>query len=62
MAKREKRLKKAINSIGEEISFHEEKKKIAEELGQEELVEYYTKEISSLEKRKENRESKLNRK
>ena len=61
MTKRKKRLEKAISSIGEEIAFHEEKKKIAEELGQEELVEYYTKEIVSLKKRKENRESKLNR-
>ena len=62
MVKRKKRLEKAVSSIEKEIAFHEEKKKIAEELGQEELVEYYTKEISALEKRRENRENKLNRK
>ena len=62
MVKRKKRLEKVVSSIEKEIAFHEEKKKIAEELGQEELVEYYTKEISALEKRRENRENKLNRK
>ena len=62
MAKRKKRLEKAIISIESAIENHERKRKLAEELGQEELFEYFTKEIISLKKRKGNREEKLNRK
>lgn len=61
MAKRKKRLEKGIGSLGEQIEYHREKKKLAEELGQEELVAYYDKEIESLKDRKRNREEKLNR-
>ncbi|MEK6906816.1 MAG: hypothetical protein AABW81_04305 [Nanoarchaeota archaeon] len=45
MASRKKRLEKGINSIEEQIEIHEEKRKIAEDLGQEELIRYYDKEI-----------------
>ncbi len=60
MVKREKRLKKAISSLEDQKKLHEEKRKAAEELGQEELVNYYEKEIKSLEIRKKDRENKLN--
>ena len=59
MTKREKRLEKGIISLERQITLHEEKKKQAEELGQEELVGYYRKEIDALKKRKENRQGKL---
>ncbi len=62
MKKREKRLEKAIDSLEKQKTLHKEKKKLAQELGQEDLVNYYTKEIESLEKRKKNREDKLHRK
>ena len=62
MAKRKKRLEKAIFSVEEQKILHGEKRKIAMELGQEELVEYYNKEIESLEKRKRDRGEKLHRK
>ncbi len=61
MAKREKRLKKGILSLERQKELHEIKRKLAEELGQEELIKYYTKEIKSIENRKRNRESKLKR-
>ena len=61
MGKREKRIEKGIDSLEEQIKIHEDKKKQAEELGQEELVNYYSREIESLKKRKENREQKLDR-
>ena len=56
MTNRKKRLKKGINSLQEQIVLHEEKKKKAEENGNEELVEYYRKEIESKEKDKIKRE------
>ena len=59
MAKREKRLKKGIDSLERQIVIHEEKKEVAESLGQEELVGYYDKEIRELIKRKKEREAKL---
>lgn len=62
MAKRKKRLEKGINSIEEQIKIHGKKKILAEELGQEELVGYYTREILALEKRKKDREEKRDRK
>ena len=43
MVNRKKRLAKGINSLNEQIEFHLEKKKIAEESGNEELVNYYNK-------------------
>ncbi len=61
MAKRKKRLEKGIYSLEQQKLFHEEKRKLAQELGQEELVSYYTKEIESLERRKKDREEKLRR-
>lgn len=60
--KREKRLQKGIESLEKQKEIHEEKKKIAEELGQEELARYYTKEIIAFEKRIKDRESKKERK
>ena len=59
MTKREKRLKKGISSLDKQIELHEKKKKLAAEIGEEDLVGYYTKEIDALKKRKENRKSKL---
>ena len=62
MPKREKRIKRGILSLEDQKKLHEAKRNIARELGQEELVRYYDKEIESIEKRKDNRESKLTRK
>ena len=62
MVKREKRLRKAIKSLEKQKEIHLEKKKLAEELGQEELVGYYETEIKSIEKRRDNRKEKLERK
>ena len=59
MAKRAKRLEKGIESLEEQIAFHEEKKRKALELGQEELVNYYEKEICALKRRKDDREDKV---
>ncbi len=62
MTKREKRLEKGIDSLEKQKMIHEKKKKLAEALGQEDLVSYYEKEISSLEKRRKDRKDKLHRK
>ena len=59
--KRKKRLQKGIDSLDEQIIIHKEKRQQALELGQEELIGYYDKEISNLKKRRENREDKLDR-
>ena len=59
---REKRLQKSIESLEKQIEIHEEKKKIAGEQKNEELVKYYKKEIASLGIRKKNREEKRDRK
>jgi len=56
---RKKRLEKGIESVEEQIKVHKEKLKEAEEAGQEELVTYYHKDISRLEKQKEQKEDKL---
>jgi len=56
---RRKRLEKGIESIEKQIKVHEEKLKEAEEAGQEELMTYYLKDISRLEKQKEQKEDKL---
>jgi len=56
---RRKRLEKGIESIEKQIKVHEEKLKEAEEAGQEELMTYYLKDISRLEKQKEQKENKL---
>ena len=60
--KREKRLQKGIDALEKQIELHKNKMKLVEELGQEELVRYYTKEIEALKTRKKNRESKRDRK
>lgn len=60
MTKREKRLKKGIESLEEQKKIHEEKRKIAEDLGEEELVGYYDKEIAKFEKEKLKKKDKLN--
>ncbi len=48
MAKRKKRLKKGMESLLDVIKEHEEKKKRAEEKGDNLLAEYYDKEIAQL--------------
>ena len=62
MAKRKKRLEKGIASLERQKKLHEIKRKKAKELGQEELVRYYTKEIKNIEDRKKDRKDKLKRK
>jgi hypothetical protein len=59
MAKREKRLEKGIESLEEQKRLHKEKREHAEELGNEELVRYYDKEIEKFEKEKAKKEEKL---
>ena len=59
MVKRVKRLKKGILSLEKQKKLHEIKRKYAEELGKEELVRYYNKEIKSIENRKKDRVEKL---
>jgi hypothetical protein len=61
MAKREKRLEKGIESLEEQKKIHQEKREIAEELGEEELVRYYDKEIKKFEKEKIKKKEKLDR-
>ena len=62
MSKRSKRLKKGISSLERQKELHEIKKKMAAELGQEELIRYYEKEIKNIENRRKNRINKLKRK
>jgi hypothetical protein len=59
MVNREKRLQKGIESIERQIELHKLKQKQAEEQGNIELMDYYEKEISGLEKSKYNKEDKL---
>jgi len=59
--KREKRLEKGIDSIENQINIHKNKLKEAEEIGDEELVAYYHKDIARLEKQKEQKEEKLDK-
>ena len=51
--KRKKRLEKGVQSIEEEIEIHKKKMQEAKEEGNLELVDYYNKEISGLEKTKD---------
>lgn len=60
--KREKRLQKGIESLEKQKEIHEEKRRIAEELGQEELEGYYIKEINAFERRIKDRKEKRERK
>jgi len=57
--KRKKRLEKGIQSIEEEIEIHKKKMQEAKEEGNLELVDYYNKEISGLEKTKDRKEDQL---
>lgn len=59
MAKRKKRLEKGIESLEEQKRIHKEKRKQAEELGDEELVRYYDKEIDKFEKEKAKKEERI---
>lgn len=61
MPNRKNRLKKGIESIKERIEEHKEKKRLAEEDNNEELVSYYEKEIAGLEKTEKNKEEKLDK-
>ena len=56
---RKKRLEKGIESIEEQIKLHESKLKEAEEAGEEELMEYYRKDIDRLEKQGKQKEEKF---
>lgn len=59
MTKREKRLEKGIESLEEQKKIHEEKRVKARELGNEELVHYYDKEIEKFEKESAKKKDKL---
>lgn len=61
MVKREKRLEKGIESLEEQKKIHEEKRKLAADLGDEELVHYYNKEIEKFKKEKIKKEEQLKR-
>ncbi|MFA5259576.1 MAG: hypothetical protein WC979_08155 [Candidatus Pacearchaeota archaeon] len=61
MPKREKRLKKGIESIEEQIEIHRNKLKKAKEDNNEYLEKYYEKELDSLEKVKDLKKSQLDR-
>lgn len=56
MVNRKKRIEKGIDSLQREIEIHEEKKQQAQEMKNEELVDYYEREINALIERKKNRE------
>ncbi|MBI2449283.1 hypothetical protein HYV49_03220 [Candidatus Pacearchaeota archaeon] len=59
MVKRKKRLRKGIESLEGQKKIHEEKRRRAEELGEEELVRYYDKEIEKFEREKYKKKSRL---
>ncbi|MEK6850487.1 MAG: hypothetical protein AABX85_02850 [Nanoarchaeota archaeon] len=61
MVKREKRLEKGIESLEKQKEIHQQKRKNAEEAGEEELVRYYDKEIDKFEKEKAKKKDKLDR-
>ena len=61
MVKREKRLEKGIESLEEQKRIHEEKRKLAEEMGNIVLVDYYTKEIDKFEREKAKKKQQLDR-
>ncbi len=62
MTKREKRLKKGIESLGTQRKIHEHKREWAKKFGKLELESYYDKEIKGIDKRIKDRKSKLERK
>jgi len=61
MTNRKKRLKKGIESLKEQIDIHEEKRRHAEEKGDEDLVDYYNREIAAKIKTKEEKEAILDK-
>ena len=61
MVKREKRLEKGIVSLEEQKEIHEERRRQAEEIGDEELVRYYDKEIKKFEREQAKKKEKLER-
>jgi hypothetical protein len=61
MTNRKKRLKKGIESLQEQIEIHKEKKKHAEEEGDEDLTRYYIKEIEAKEKAREEKQALLDK-
>jgi len=58
---RKKRLEKGIESLQEQIEIHEEKKKVADEQGNTELVDYYEKEIKAKEETKRKKQEILDK-
>jgi hypothetical protein len=61
MTRREKRLQKGIESLEEQKEIHEEKRALAKELGNEELVNYYDKEIEKFERESKKKKGQLER-
>jgi len=61
MTNRKKRLKKGVESLQKQIVIHEEKKKLAEEGKNYELVAYYKREIEAKKKAKEEKKDILER-
>ncbi len=61
MVKREKKLQKGIESLEQQRNIHLEKRRKAEELGEEELVSYYDKEIEKFEREKAKKKEKIDR-
>ena len=61
MVKREKKLQKGIESLEQQRNIHLEKRRKAEELGEEELVSYYDKEIEKFEREKAKKKEKIYR-
>lgn len=61
MKKREKRLEKGIESLEEQKKIHENKRALAEALGNEELVNYYDKEIEKFERERKKKRDQLER-
>lgn len=59
MVKRKKRLEKGIESLEKQIKIHKNKKMLAEESDNDELIRYYEKEIEAKEKTKKEKEALL---
>ena len=61
MTKRGKRLEKGIESLKEQKEIHQERRRLAEEMGNEELTNYYDKEIVKFEREMIKKKDKLDR-
>lgn len=61
MTNRKKRMEKGIESIEEQIRFHEQKLEQARREGQIELADYYGHEIAGLKKTKDRKQKMLNK-